>query len=90
MKKNHEKLKAYISQAIQYCKEDYVFANIKRRLLSCLREVEAVEKKRINRNEQSLRYEEEAKKNNEKWMEMLKSGLRKEQYDEARIDRPVE
>ena len=53
MKKNTEKLKAYLKLAIQNSPDDFVFENIKPLLRSALAIVEKVERKRENREIQN-------------------------------------
>jgi FKBP-type peptidyl-prolyl cis-trans isomerase len=91
MKYNQEEIILHIDRAIKACKEDYVFSEVKTLLLRALRLTESVKQKRNARENQSKNYAEQAKKNNEKWMEMLKNGLKykelqKESEDDQRSD----
>jgi hypothetical protein len=87
MKNNHEEVKNFIKKAISSCKDDYVFAEVKKHLYHALTLVEKVGDKRVGRDNQNKAFQEEAKKRNQQWMEMLKKNLKlKDDYDEERID----
>jgi len=76
MKTNHEPIILYIRKAISECKEDYVLNDVKQHLHAALSAVQKVGKKRSAMESQSKSFAEEAKKKNDKWMQMLKDGLK--------------
>jgi hypothetical protein len=90
MKKNHDLVRKLILDAIRSCKEDYVLDGVKSHLRNALSAVDKVGDKRVSRDQQAKAFAEEAKKRNEKWMQMLKDGLKfnlpKVEDDETRID----
>lgn len=75
MKTNHESIINYIRQAIRSCNEDAALTEVKQYLFAALRKTENVGNKRSTRATQAKFYEEQAKKRNEQWMDMLKKGL---------------
>lgn len=86
MKTNQEAVANFIRQAINACKEDYVFAEAKQSLYHALNLVESVCKKRNARENQSRYFAAEAQKKNEQWMEMLKKNLKMGDINDQRTD----
>lgn len=82
----HELVIKYIRQAIQNCGEGNALAEVKRHLVHTLRMAEKAEDKKNKRDTQARFYAEEAKKRNERWMEMIKENLKKLQLPEIDND----
>jgi len=75
MKTNHESLLRAISEAISLCSYDSVLSPAKSHLQSAILIVENVAKKRGRREKDRVFFEEQAKKKQGEWWNLLKQNL---------------
>lgn len=77
MKKSHIRTQQLIQQAIQSCGSEFALEDTKLYLIRALNSISKVGKKRANRETAASRFAEEAKRQNEKWWNMIVEGAKK-------------
>lgn len=77
MKHNHIKVQSLIQRAINECGTDFALGKAKSVLAQALFEVSKIGDKRQKRFDYAKHFQDEAKKNHEKWWQTLVEGAKK-------------